>query len=61
TMLDSRNESLTRFVQQSRVENERHAEMLQTVGCDQYQGYFYGRPMAAQETSKISWNYTKTA
>ena len=43
------------------VENERHAEMLQTVGCDQYQGYFYGRPMAAQETSKISWNYTKTA
>ena len=32
------------------VENTRHTDMLQSIGCDQYQGYLFGKPMTAQDT-----------
>ncbi|MEP1327863.1 EAL domain-containing protein [Pseudophaeobacter sp.] len=43
------------------VENERHADMLKSIACDQYQGFLFGRPMASHETRKIAWNFTQTA
>jgi EAL domain-containing protein (putative c-di-GMP-specific phosphodiesterase class I) len=31
------------------VENERQADFLKLAGCDEVQGYFYNRPMAAED------------
>jgi EAL domain-containing protein (putative c-di-GMP-specific phosphodiesterase class I) len=31
------------------VENEAQAKRLLELGCDEAQGYFYGRPMPAEE------------
>ncbi|WP_299850805.1 EAL domain-containing protein [uncultured Roseovarius sp.] len=43
------------------VEEKRHADMLKSLDCDQYQGFLFGKPMAAHETLSISWDQSKTA
>ncbi|MFD1158833.1 bifunctional diguanylate cyclase/phosphodiesterase [Roseovarius aestuarii] len=43
------------------VEDERHTDMLQSLGCDQYQGFLFGKPMAAVETLDVPWGHAKTA
>ncbi len=40
---------LGRIVVAEGVETEIQAEVLRTMGCDQVQGFLYGRPVAADE------------
>jgi EAL domain-containing protein (putative c-di-GMP-specific phosphodiesterase class I) len=35
------------------VETERQANLLAGLGCDQAQGYFFGRPMAAENIAEL--------
>jgi|GEM_PF-319697 len=35
------------------VETQRHADLLQDLGCDILQGYYFGRPVSKEETSQI--------
>ena len=35
------------------VENERQAMFLRSMGCDEVQGYMYGRPMTASDASEL--------
>ncbi|MGR9101393.1 MAG: EAL domain-containing protein [Gammaproteobacteria bacterium] len=35
------------------VENSGQLEFLQSIGCNEVQGYFFGRPMSAEEYEKI--------
>lgn len=34
------------------IENREHAEMMKSFGCEYGQGYFYSRPLSAEEFSK---------
>ena len=35
------------------VETQRHADLLQKLGCDILQGYYFGRPVSTKETTQI--------
>ncbi len=35
------------------VETKRHADLLKELGCSVLQGYYFGRPISAEETSRI--------
>jgi EAL domain-containing protein (putative c-di-GMP-specific phosphodiesterase class I) len=35
------------------VETKRHADLLKELGCDILQGYYFGRPVSTEETSRI--------
>jgi EAL domain-containing protein (putative c-di-GMP-specific phosphodiesterase class I) len=35
------------------VETQAQADFLREQGCDQWQGYFFGRPMPAADFSKL--------
>ncbi len=35
------------------VETQRHANLLQKLGCDILQGYYFGRPAPSEETTRI--------
>ncbi|TWF52030.1 putative bifunctional diguanylate cyclase/phosphodiesterase [Neorhizobium alkalisoli] len=42
------------------VESERQAMQLRTIGCDELQGYFFGRPVPAEEIDRMYENGRRT-
>jgi EAL domain-containing protein (putative c-di-GMP-specific phosphodiesterase class I) len=43
------------------VETEAQAELLQTVGCEEVQGYLYGRPMPPEDFRKLHFTEADAA
>ena len=44
------------------VETEMQGEFLRAEGCDEFQGYFYGRPIAAEEfAEQLKRNWSSVA
>ena len=39
------------------VEDKEQADYLKSIGCDMIQGYYFGRPMPAQDFEKMLQNY----
>ena len=43
------------------VETKDQIELLQSIGCDQVQGYYYAKPMPEEEFFELLKQHTKAA